>query len=339
VSIEWVLGCPSNNANHQQEEESMKLKAILAASIVTGALFAGGQAESASWEPKKPIQLIVGFAAGGATDLIARAIATSAQEIISVQLVVINRPGAAGVIAAESVAKGPADRYTLLLAGGSEITAIPNHQKVAYSVSGSFRPVIHLVRLRIMINVRADSGFKSFKDLVNYAKANPGKLAYGTGGTGGLTHSSMLLVNKVAAIDTFDVPYKGDSEVVTALMSSQIQIVPVSPDQVKSWIDSGKVRPLAVTSNDRFPGYPDVPTLKELGYDVYLENMNGLVAPAGLPDEVYTYLHDHLKSAMETGTFKAFAARGDFEVTYMDGPTFGRAMQSMSNAIASALKK
>ena len=317
----------------------MKMRAVVAACLVTGALFAGGNVSAASWEPKKSIQLIVGFTAGGATDLIARAIATGAQDIIPVPVIVMNRPGAGGVIAAEFVAKAPPDGYTLLIAGGSESTAIPNHQKVGYSVTESFRPIIHLVRLRIMINVRADSGFKSFNDVVAYAKANPGKLAYGNGGTGGLTHSTMLLVNKIAGINTFDVPYKGDSEVVTALMSNQIQIVPVSPDQVKSWIDSGKVRPLAVTSNDRFPGYPEVPTLKELGYDIYLENMKGLVAPAGLTDEAYTYLHDRFRKAMESNTFKSLAARGDYEVTYMDGPTFGKAMQSMSNAIASALKK
>jgi len=317
----------------------MNVKAIVTACLIAGLQLTGGGADAASWEPKKPIQLIVGFAPGGATDLIARAIATGAQEIMPVPIIVMNRPGAGGVIAAEFVAKAAPDGYTLLIAGGSESTAIPNHQKVGYSVTGSFRPIIHLVRLRIMINVRADSGFKSFNDLVTYAKANPGKLAYGNGGTGGLTHSTMLLVNKIANINTFDVPYKGDSEVVTALMSNQIQIVPVSPDQVKPWIDSGKVRPLAVTSNDRFPGYPDVPTLKELGYDIYLENMKGLVAPAGLSDEAYTYLHDYFKKAMESNAFKSLAARGDYEVTYMDGPAFGKAMQSMSNAIASALKK
>lgn len=314
----------------------MKFKYLIAACVFGSALTVGS---AIAWEPKKPIQIIVGFSAGGGTDIMARAISAAAQGIIPVPLVVINRPGASGVIAAEFVAKAPADGYTLLVAGGSESTSLPNHQKVNYSLAQSFRPIIHLIRLRMFVNVKADTNIKSFKDLVAYAKANPGKLAYGTSGNGSLYHSAMLLINRAAGIETFHVPYKGDADTVTALISNQVQIGLVSPDQVKPWIDTGKVVPLAVTSNDRFPGYPDVPTLKELGYDVYLENMKGFVAPAGLPDDVYTYLHDHIKKAMETDSFKAVVARGNFEVVYMDGPTFGKAMQGMSNAIASALKK
>jgi tripartite-type tricarboxylate transporter receptor subunit TctC len=312
------------------------LKTLFSACMLAAAFIAGN---ACAWEPKKPIQIIVGFSPGGGTDVIARALAAAAPETMPVPLVVINRPGASGVIAAEFVANAAPDGYTLLVAGGSESTSLPNHQQVPYNLATSFRPIVHVIRLRMMIVVRSDSKIRTFKDLVAYAKANPGKLAYGTSGVGSLTHSLMMVVDKVAGIETFHVPYKGDAPVVTALIGDQIQVGTGSPDQFKPWIDSGKVIPLAVSSNDRFPGYPDVPTLKELGYDIYLENMKGIVAPAGLPDDVYTYLHDRLKKTMETETFKAIVARASYEVQYMDGPTFGKNMQNMSDAIAAALKK
>lgn len=314
----------------------MNIKALFASCILALTAVSG---DALAWEPKRPIQIIVGFSTGGGTDLIGRALATAAQEVFPVPVVVINRPGASGVIAAEAVSKAAPDGHTLLVAGGSESTSLPNHQPVPYNLATSFRPIVHVIRLRMMVVVRADSGMRSFADLVAYAKANPGKLAYGTSGVGSLTHSMMNVVNKAAGIDTFHVPYKGDADVVTALLGSQIQIGTGSPDQWKPHIDSGKLVALTLSSNDRFPGMPEVPTLKELGYNVYLENMKGIVAPAGLPDDVYAYLHERLKKAMETETFKTLVARSNFEVQYMDGPTFAGNMQNMSNSIAAALKK
>ncbi len=304
--------------------------------MLAGGILAGG---AHAWEPTKPINLVVGFSAGGGTDVIARALAAGAKETIPVPVVVLNRPGASGVIAAESVAKAAPDGYTLLIAGGSESTSLPNHREVPYKLDKDFRPIVHLIRLRMMIVARADSNIRTFDDLLKQARANPGKLAYGTSGVGSLTHSMMLAVDKAAGVETLHVPYKGDANVVTALVGGEIQIGTGSPDQYKPWIDAGKVIPLTLSSNDRFPGYPQVQTLKELGYDVYLENMKGVVAPAGLPDDIYNYLLDRFKKAMDTDAFKQAVARSNFEVQYMDGPTFAKNMQAMSNTIAAAMKK
>ncbi|WP_048437831.1 tripartite tricarboxylate transporter substrate binding protein [Caenimonas sp. SL110] len=306
--------------------------------FLLGSAMLAGTAVAQTWEPTKPIQLIVGFSPGGGTDVIARAIAAGSQEVMPQPMVVINKPGASGVIAADAVSRAAPDGYTLLVAGGSESTSLPNHQQVSYKQS-SFRPIGHVIRLRMMVVVKNDGKIKNFADLVKYAKANPGKMAYGTSGVGSLTHSMMLMVNKAAGIDTFHVPYKGDAEVVTGILGDQVQIGLGSPDQFKSWIDTGKLIPLTLSSNDRFPGLPNVPTLKELGYDIYLENMKGVVAPAGLPDEIYTYLNEKLRKAMETEGFRNIVNKSNFEVQYMDGPMFGRTMASMSNGIAAALKK
>lgn len=313
----------------------MKLSRMIICFLFGSAILAG---PAAAWEPTKPIQLVVGFSPGGGTDVIARAIAAGAQEVIPQPMIVINKPGASGVIAADAVSKAAPDGYTLLVAGGSESTSLPNHQQVSYTQS-SFRPIGHVIRLRMMMVVKNDGKIKTFQELVKAAKASPGKMAYGTSGVGSLTHSMMLMVNKAAGIDTFHVPYKGDADVVTAILGDQVQIGLGSPDQFKSWIDSGKVIPLTLSSNDRYPGLPQVPTLKELGYDIYLENMKGVVAPAGLPDDIYTYLNEKLRKAMETEAFKNIVTKSNFEVQYMDGPTFGRTMTSMSSGIAAALKK
>ncbi len=316
----------------------MKLTRAILGFLLGGIALTGQALGQAAWEPNRPIQLIVGFSPGGGTDVIARAIAAGMQDVLPQPMVVVNRPGASGVIAADAVAKAAPDGYTLLVAGGSESTSLPNHQQVSYKQS-SFRPIGHVIRLRMMMVVKNDGKIKSFQDLVRFAKANPGKMAYGTSGVGSLTHSMMLMVNKAAGIDTFHVPYKGDAEVVTGIIGDQVQIGLGSPDQFKSWIDAGKVIPLTLSSNDRFPGMPNVPTLKELGYDIYLENMKGVVAPAGLPDEVYNALNEKLRRAMETQAFKNIVTKSNFEVQYMDGPTFARTMAAMSDGIAAALKK
>lgn len=313
----------------------MKIKTLLALSLTANMLYAGS---AIAWEPKKSIEIVVGFSAGGSSDIVARSLADAASPFFPVPLVVVNKPGAAGVIAAEYVARQPADGYTLLLAGGSENTSVPNHRKVNYDPSTSFTPIIHAVRLRIMLSVKNDSEFKTFPQLVEYAKKNPDKVSYGSSGIGGLYHSAMLAVDKAAGIQTYHIPYKGGADVAFAVLGNQVQLGLSSPDEIKGHFDAGKMRSLALTSKERYSKMPDVPTLKELGYDVYLENMKGLVAPGGLPPEIYTYLHDAFKKGMETEKFKQLANKANLEVTYMDGPAFGAAMKSMSDTIAAALK-
>ena len=144
----------------------MKLIRMITGFLVGSALLAG---PAAAWEPTKPIQLVVGFSPGGGTDVIARAIAAGAQEVMPQPMVVINRPGASGVIAADSVARAAPDGYTLLVAGGSESTSLPNHQQVSYKQS-SFRPIGHVIRLRTMVVVRNDGKIKTFRDLVAAAR-------------------------------------------------------------------------------------------------------------------------------------------------------------------------
>jgi tripartite-type tricarboxylate transporter receptor subunit TctC len=315
----------------------MKMQSLLggiAASLLTFAVALPVQA----WEPKKPINIVVGFSPGGGTDIIARTVSSAAQEFFPVPLVIVNRSGASGTIAAEYVRNAPPDGYTLLVAGGSESTSVGNHQKLPYDIRTDFTSVIQFNRQRTLLAVKGDAPWTSLQDFVTEVKANPGKYTYGSSGAGGIYHSALLVFTRAAGLDMKHVPYKGGAPAMAALLGGHIDVTALSPDEGKAMLDSGQVRALATFSDERYPGYPDVPTLMESGYDIYLENMKGLIGPKGMDPEVVAYLHDNFKKAMETETFKALAKKANIEVQYRDGAGFQQAMTEMYNAIGKAVR-
>jgi tripartite-type tricarboxylate transporter receptor subunit TctC len=315
----------------------MKMQSLLggiAASLLTFAAALPVQA----WEPKKPINIVVGFSPGGGTDIIARTVSSAAQEFFPVPLVIVNRSGASGTIAAEYVRNAPPDGYTLLVAGGSESTSVGNHQKLPYDIRSDFSSVIQFNRQRTLLAVKGDAPWTSLQDFVTEVKANPGKYTYGSSGAGGIYHSALLVFTRAAGLDMKHVPYKGGAPAMAALLGGHIDVTALSPDEGKAMLDSGQVRALATFSDERYPGYPDVPTLMESGYDIYLENMKGLIGPKGMDPEVVAYLHDNFKKAMETETFKALAKKANIEVQYRDGAGFQQAMTEMYNAIGKAVR-
>jgi tripartite-type tricarboxylate transporter receptor subunit TctC len=291
-----------------------------------------------AWEPNKPINIVVGFSPGGGTDIIARTVSSAAQEFFPVPLVIVNRSGASGTIAAEYVRNAPPDGYTLLVAGGSESTSVGNHQKLPYDIRTDFSSVIQFNRQRTLLAVKGDAPWTSLQDFVTEVKANPGKYTYGSSGAGGIYHSALLVFTRAAGLDMKHVPYKGGAPAMAALLGGHIDVTALSPDEGKAMLDSGQVRALATFSDERYPGYPDVPTLMESGYDIYLENMKGLIGPKGMDPEVVAYLHDNFKKAMETETFKALAKKANIEVQYRDGAGFQQAMTEMYNAIGKAVR-
>jgi tripartite-type tricarboxylate transporter receptor subunit TctC len=312
------------------------LIACAAAALSAVAILPG--AADAAWEPKKPIKIYVGFAAGGGTDIPARHLASVAQEYIPVPLVVINKTGAAGTIAAEFVARSEPDGYSLLVAGGSESTSVGNHQKLNYDPREDFTGIVQITRQRNLFGVSGESKWKTIQEFVEDAKANPGKYTYGSGGPGSIYHSAMIVFCKKAGVDMKHVPFRGGNLGLAAVLGGHIQVMPFSPDEGKALIESEQIRPLATWSDERAPAAPDAPTMKEVGYDIYLENMKGIVAPAGLPDEIYTYLHDNFKKAMETEQFKQLAEKSGMDLHYRDGPAFAKAIADMYNVIGESVR-
>lgn len=297
----------------------------------------GGSA-LAAWEPQSPIQIVVGFAAGGGTDVVARAITTAGQEFMPVPLVVVNRPGASGTTAAQFVARAPADGTHLLVSGGSESTSVPNHQELPYDPRTDFRGVIGIARLPIFLAVRGDSPFSTIDDLIDHARSNPGSLVYASSGVGSLYHSTMIVLSRRAGLDFRHIPYQGGAPGVAALVGGHVDIALASPDEVEALAEAGTIRLLAVASRERIQeGYEQVPTLIEAGHDVFIENMKGLSAPAGTPDEIVTYLHDRFRQAMDTEQFKSLAERSGMLINYSDGATFHNNIVEMYNVIAEAM--
>ena len=312
-----------------------KTKFMLLALVAMAVGLIGGPAEA--WEPKKPIKIIVGFSPGGGTDLVARTLVASSQEFFPVPLVVVNKPGAGGTLAADFVSNAKPDGYTMLVAGGSESTSVPNHRKVSYSLD-DFRGVLRCIRSRIYIVSHKDSGITSIAELKAAATAKPGKLSYGSSGQGTLYHSTMLLTSKALGVDMRHVPYKGGAPMMAAMLGGHIDITLAGPEEAAAQYKAGTINLLALASQSRLDTFKTVPTLQELGFDVYIENQKGIVVPAGTPDDAVQYLHDIFKKGLDSKVWNKLAGKLLMETAYLSGDDFMAAMKAMSGNINAAVK-
>lgn len=209
---------------------------ILAAScaIMLGALPAGAQEY-----PSKPIEVVVGFAPGGGTDMIARAISDVAGKYMGQTLVVNNKPGSTGIIGSQYVYSAKPDGYTLLVAGGSETVSVPHFRSLPFNPITDFDPVIRLMVERIGFYVRTDSPWKTMKDLITDAKQNPDKYTYATAGVGGLHHATVLVTEKRTGIRMTHVPHKGGAETLTALAGGHVNVAMASPNEAYALVQGG----------------------------------------------------------------------------------------------------
>jgi tripartite-type tricarboxylate transporter receptor subunit TctC len=310
-----------------------QLLAGMAAGLVSPALAQPG------WQPTRPIQCVIGFAPGGGADLIARAIIEATQPLIPQPLVVVNRPGAGGTIAAQQVALLAGDGHTLLMGGGSESTSIPAFRQLPYDARRSFRAVMRLMRQRMFILVKTDSRFRTMQDVIAEARAKPGQVSHGSSGVGSIYHAVFVVLEQRAGVELLHVPFTGGAPGLQAVAAGQVDMMVASPEEFRGLTDGGLLRVLACCSADRAESFPDVPTLKELGLDMDLENMKGWVVPASTPDEAVRYLHDRFRQGMGTPTWRAFLERAGDTDGYLDGPGFQRAMDQVLDAITGAVRK
>ncbi|RVT91541.1 tripartite tricarboxylate transporter substrate binding protein [Rhodovarius crocodyli] len=292
------------------------------------------------WQPGRPVTLIAGFAPGGGSDVIARTIAEAAAPLIAQPLVVVNRPGAGGALAAEQVSRAAPDGHTLLLAGGSESTSIPAHRDVPYDPKRGFRAVIRLTRHPHFICVRGRGGrFTDMRQVVEAARAEPGRVTHGSAGAGSLSHSLFMLLERRANVEFLHVPYTGGGPVAQALLAGQIDLGVQASDEMGGLVTSGDIVPIAVASAERARAYPQVPTLRELGFEVVADNQKGWVGPAGLTDEMAGYFHDRFRQAMFTPTWQRFLERLNESDGYADGPGFQQAMDTLLDDVRGALRR
>jgi len=237
--------------------------------------------------PSKPVKIVVPFAAGGATDVVARLLAQKLQETWGQPVVVENKAGAGGNIGADVVAKSPGDGYTLLMTSGSIVTANPHmYKSLTYDPAKDLVPVTNVASGPQVIAVNPAVPAKDLKELVAMAKANPKKVNYGSAGIGTQTHLAAENFSYAAGIDMTHVPYKGESAAITDLMGGQIQLATPNLAAALNQIKEGKLRALAVTSKERSPQLPDVPAASEVLPGFENAGWFGLMASAGTPKDV-----------------------------------------------------
>jgi tripartite-type tricarboxylate transporter receptor subunit TctC len=260
-------------------------------------------AAQAAW-PERPVTVIVPFTAGGITDVLARLMAERLQEAFKQPFIVENAPGAAGVIAAERVLKAAPDGYTLLFTPVFQITMAPFTTAATFDPVKDFKPVTIVGTSPFVVTVGAAVPAATLGAFIAYVKARPGQVPFGSAGTGSLSHVSGALFLKSAGLDMVHVPYRGLGAAFTDLIAGHVSMVMATPVELKSYLDSGKIRPLAVTAVTRTKQLPDVPTVAETLPSPPSITLNGLVAPGRTPQEIVDKLAREIIAAEKTPAFR-----------------------------------
>jgi tripartite-type tricarboxylate transporter receptor subunit TctC len=260
-------------------------------------------AQNAQTFPNKPITLIAPWPPGGSSDAILRSFAESASKSLGQPVIVLNKPGAGGILGAAEMVNAKPDGYTITqLPLG--VFRLPHMQKVSFDPLKDLTYVVCLTGYTFGLAVPADSPLKTLGDAVAYARANPGKLSYGHTGTGTTPHLAVEEFAQKANIQLLDIPYKGSVEVLTSILGKQVMMMSGTPEYTPH-VEAGKLRLLATMGSSRTKVFPNVPTVKETGYDTVSESPFGIGAPAGTPPEIVKILHDAFKKTLDDPAVKA----------------------------------
>ncbi len=292
--------------------------------------------------PTKPVTMIVPFPPGGVADIVGRPLAATMEKTLKQPIVVVNRSGAGGAVGMAHVAKSPADGYTILMALSS-ISIFPvsdriNGKTPSYEMR-DFAPIALVTADPTVLVVRADSPYRTLKDFVDAAKANPGKINYSSSGVYGTLHVAMEIFAHAAGIRLFHVPYQGGGPAVTALLGGQVEALASGPAAAIGQIKGGKMRALAAWSDKRLALMPDLPTFKELGYDAEFYIWAGVFAPAGTPAPVVARLREAVRAAVNEAEFRGAMDKVATPISYLDAPEFQKFWDHDARRLAVALEK
>jgi len=269
------------------------LKKTVAIILATSASLLHAQAY-----PNKPIRVVIGYAPGGSADAGIRPLARVLEPLLGQPIIIENKPGNAGGVAMEFIAKAPADGYTLYYFDSGPLTVAPHMAKVGYDFQKSFSVLGHVCGSGSLLVVHPATPFKSVADVIALSKKEPDKWSYGTSGVGGPHHLSGEYFKSVTGAQLLHVPYKGGGPAMTDLMGGQVPMLFSSLGPAVGAVKSGKIRALAVTSLTRSAAFPDVPTMDELGLKGFDSNAwYGILGPAGLPAEVVARWSQALSAA------------------------------------------
>ena len=275
-------------------------------------------AAPAAWAqgyPTKPIRVIVGYTAGGAVDVVARAVAQQMQASLGQPIIIENKPGAGTNIALRALIDSPADGYTLMLTANAIAANMTLYQPPPYDLARDVTPVAQVGRVPVVLAVNAQSEYATLGALVAAAKAKPGAVNYGSPGNGSTPHLAVELFERAAGISLTHVPYKGGSQAITDVMGGHVQVVAVNALEVQPQVQAGKLRVLAVMTPARSSIFPDVPTVAEAGFPGFEASVwYGFIGPAGLPVPVVTRLHAEIQRALASEDVKRRLAAAGGEV-------------------------
>jgi tripartite-type tricarboxylate transporter receptor subunit TctC len=299
-----------------------------------------GAAHGETW-PDKPIKFVVAAPAGSSIDVLARVIGEKLKDRVGQSIVVENRPAAGGTAATDFVAKSPPDGYTMLMSFNGPLAFGPHlYTKLPYDPQKDLVPVIITSSQPNVLAVTANLPVNSVKELVAYAKANPGKLNFASVGNGSSSHLTMELLKLTAGIDIVHVPFNGSPPAVTATMQGETQMLFAVMPPLQAQIQAGRLRALAVTSKTRFPLLPDLPTIAENGFPGFEAlAWNGVLVPTGTPGPVVQRLNSEMNAILkDAGVKSALNAQG-FELIGGTPEDFANLIKSESDKWAPVIKK
>lgn len=278
----------------------MKFCKWILAIVTASGLVSGALAQSAAY-PNKPVKIVVGYAAGGAVDVVARTIGQSLQASLGQAFIVENKPGAGTNIAVKSVITAEPDGYTLMMAANALAANMALYQPQPFDAEKDLVAVSLIGRVPVVIAANANAPFANVKQLIEAAKGKPNSIAYGTPGNGSTPHMAIELFARAAGIDLQHIPYRGGSPAITDTIGGQLPLVAVNALEVLPHVRSGKLKVLGVLSPNRSANFPDVPTIAESGFPGFEASVwYGLVAPVATPKPIVAKLHAEVQKALQT---------------------------------------
>jgi tripartite-type tricarboxylate transporter receptor subunit TctC len=274
-------------------------KIILSFFAVSNLLFASNLL--AQDYPNKPIKVLVGYAPGGAVDLVARTLGQNLSASMGQSIVIENKPGAGTNIAVKQLIDSPADGYTLMVAANALAANMSLYKPQPFDIDKDITPIAMIGRVPVVIATSADSKYQKISDLIKAAKANPDFITYGTPGNGATPHMAMKFFEQAAGISLKHVPYKGGAPAITDLIGGQLDLVAVNMLEVAPHVKSGKLKIVAVMSAKRSPLFPEIPTVAESGFPGFEASVwYSLIAPAKTPASIVKTLHSQVEKALQS---------------------------------------
>ncbi len=300
----------------------------------------GTWAQAPATFPDKPIRMVLPFPPGGPTDLVARVLAQKMSDQMGQQVLIDNKPGANGNIAAELVAKAPADGYTILYNTSSIALSATLYKKLNYDLKTDFAPIALTAVIPLVLMTHPSVPAQNFNEFVQYLKSNPGKVSYGSAGNGNITHLGAFLVLQQKGLQANHIPYKGSIPALTDLVGGQTQFMTDTVNSALPFIRDNKLRALAVTSLKRTQVLPGVPTLSELGMPQFeVGAWQGVLAPAKTPTEIIARLNTEINKALTAPDVKAKLALQGAEPLGSSSTEYGQYLKTEIDRFANVIRQ